>query len=212
MTLTFEPELIEGVEYTVSVASTTELNVTLLAGHAWRAEAGKLLVKSMIFDDLDGGFQIFPHARNDWTVAEVVADTEDGAFVEDELPIVFHPDEIDHAVKFDDATSDEECDDDDDIFDMDNIQWRAVRDRTVKRPSLHYHSSQRTRRALQSGDGAVNSDLAVLTTLLTARDLRPCLVVLSSIAVLLVLYRNKVVDKQNTVKGADHTHAATCLV
>jgi len=85
MTFTFEPELIEGVEYTVSVASTTELQVTLLAGHAWRAEAGKLLVKSTIIVDRDGGFQIFPHASDDWTVAEVVADTEDGAFVEDEF-------------------------------------------------------------------------------------------------------------------------------
>lgn len=74
LVLTFEPELREDVDYTMKVASTTQLDVTLLDDRAWCTEPGQLSIKSINILDKSVGFNVFLPESGAWQVAEVVED------------------------------------------------------------------------------------------------------------------------------------------
>ena len=73
LSLMFEPELKQSVDYTIRVANENELDLTLLNNRAWRTAPGQLFIKSIILSEL--GISIsFPTPGDGVSVAEVIDD------------------------------------------------------------------------------------------------------------------------------------------
>jgi hypothetical protein len=70
--LKFSPPLTEGTDYTLRVASRTDLEVTLMDGRAWRSEPGPLTVKAVNTRGDDAGWVTFD--GEGVHVAEVIKD------------------------------------------------------------------------------------------------------------------------------------------
>ena len=69
--VTFQPELTEGVDYTINVLDRSELEITLMDGRAWRSEPGPLVVTSI---NTGAGEVTLP--GDGVHVAEVIADLD----------------------------------------------------------------------------------------------------------------------------------------
>ena len=83
--LTFVPALVEDVDYKINVLDRSELEITLLDGKAWRADAGPLIVSSI---NTGAGEVVLP--GDGVHVAEVIADLESDALLKpSQRPVVF---------------------------------------------------------------------------------------------------------------------------
>jgi len=75
MSFTFEPELKENVDYTLSVSANYKVVLKLNPGKKWRTDAGSLIAKSITIPSGSGGSKTYPLAGVDGIrVANVLAD------------------------------------------------------------------------------------------------------------------------------------------
>jgi len=123
--LRFNPPLVEGEDYTITVIDRTELEMTLLDGHSWRPDNGPLIVTAVntrgdeagwialggdgvhvaeVVEDIDsvvtGGVEVFPMGIKVYQSALQETITVTGSGFKDGVSIQFEPD-IKDGVDFD---------------------------------------------------------------------------------------------------------------
>jgi hypothetical protein len=124
--LKFNPPLVEGEDYTIKVIDRTEVEVTLLDGHAWRSDDGPLTIAAVntkgtedgwvvvggsegvhvaeVVDDIStettGGVEVFPLSTKVYQSALQETITITGTGFKDGMSFVFEP-EIKDGVEYD---------------------------------------------------------------------------------------------------------------